>query len=269
MNAVTLSPAPAGVAIAMSPRRLLRAYGMEAKFEFVKSMRTAAASIPFLLLPIPLYLFFGVMLAGGMPEMRTNPQLADFIFAGWATFAVMMPAIFGVGCSLAVERTAGLHKLKRAQPAPGGAYILAKLAMSLAFATLALVELLVVAVLTGQITMSGWPLVGFALTMILGALPFSAIGLWVGAYFSGSAAPAITNLIFLPMLWLSGMFFPLPGIMRKLVVIWPAFHLNQAGLAAAGIQKFVFVPPTITVGVLLAVTLFFGGLAWQRLARVG
>ena len=269
MNAATLHTSPERPVALMPTARLLRAYLMEAKFEFIKAMRSAAAAIPFLVLPVPLYLFFGVVLGGASPEMRTNPQLADYLFAGWAAFAVMMPAIFGVGCSLAVERTAGLHRLKRAQPAPPGAYIIAKLAMSLAFAALAVAELDIAALLAGRITMSGWALAGFSLTMIIGALPFCAIGLWIGAYFSGSASPAIANLIFLPMLYLSGLFFPLPGLMQKLVVIWPAFHLNQAALAAGGISKFVFLPPTITVGVLFAVTLFFGGLALQRLARVG
>jgi ABC-2 type transport system permease protein len=268
MNVATLSSAPVRP-VAMPTGRLLRAYAMETRFEFLKAIRTASASIPFLLLPMPLYLFFGVVLGGTAPDMATNPQLADYLFGGWSAFAVMMPAIFGVGCTLAVERTAGLHKLKRAQPAPPGAYITAKLLMSLAFAAIGMGQLVIAALVAGKITMSGWSLAAFALTMIVGALPFCAIGLWVGAYFSGSAAPAVANLIFLPMLWLSGLFIPLPGIMRKLVVIWPAFHLNQAALAAAGVTKFVFVPPVVTVGVLVGVTLFFGGLALQRLARVG
>jgi ABC-2 type transport system permease protein len=266
MNAAALNVADARSG-SMQPLRLLRAYATEARFEFLKSLRTAAGAIPFLLLPVPLYLFFGVVLAGG--SVAENPQVADYLLASWCTFAVMMPAIFGVGCSLAVERSAGLHRLKRAQPAPAGAYIIAKLAMSLAFATLAVAELLVAALWAGKTTMSGWQLAGFSLTIIIGALPFCAIGLCIGAYFSGSAAPAIANLIFLPMLYLSGMFFPLPGAMKNFVVIWPAFHLNQAALTVGGVTKFVFVQPTITIGVLLAVTLLFGGLALQRLARVG
>jgi ABC-2 type transport system permease protein len=253
----------------MPPLRLLRAYAMEAKFEFLKALRSPAAAIPFLLLPAPLYLFFGVVLAGNSPDMRANPQVADYLFASWSAFAVMMPALFGVGCGLAIERSAGLHRLKRAQPAPAGAYIIAKLAMSLAFAAIAMLELIAAALWAGKITMGGWQLLGLSITMIVGALPFCAIGLWIGAYFSGSASPAVANLIFLPMLYLSGMFFPLPGVMKKLVVIWPAFHLNQAALAVAGVEKFVFVGPAVTIGVLLAVTLFFGGLALQRLARVG
>jgi ABC-2 type transport system permease protein len=269
MNAAALEPSAARSAVAMQPLRLLRAYLTEAKFEFFKSLRTAAGAIPFLLLPVPLYLFFGVVLAGNSADIAANPQVADYLFAGWSVFAVMMPAIFGVGCSLAVERSAGLHRLKRAQPAPTGAYIIAKLAMSLAFATLAMIELSIAALWAGTITMSGSHLLGFSLTIIIGALPFCAIGLCIGAYFSGSAAPAVANLIFLPMLYLSGLFFPLPGVMKNFVVLWPAFHLNQAALAAGGIGKFVYLQPPVTVGVLLAVTLLFGGLALQRLARVG
>ena len=33
----------------------------------------------------------------------------------------------------------------------------------------------------------------------LGALPFAAIGLFIGAYTSANVPPAITNVVFLPM----------------------------------------------------------------------
>ena len=46
----------------------------------------------------------------------------------------MGPALFGVGCALAVERDAGFLRLKRALPAPGGAYLIAKMVMGMVFA---------------------------------------------------------------------------------------------------------------------------------------
>ena len=48
----------------------------------------------------------------------------------------------------------------------------------------------------------------------------------------GIGAPAFANLIFLPMLWLSGLFIPLPKFLERWAVIWPAFHLNQVALGA-------------------------------------
>jgi ABC-2 type transport system permease protein len=92
---------------------------------------------------------------------------------------------------------------------------------------------------------------------------------FIGAYASGSASPAIANVVFLPMLWLSGLFIPLPKFLEPWAVIWPAFHLNQTALGAAGVAEFSFVAPQISAAVLIAVTVVFGGLAVRRLARKG
>jgi ABC-2 type transport system permease protein len=71
------------------------------------------------------------------------------------------------------------------------------------------------------------------------------------------------------MLWLSGLFFPLPKFLEPWVVVWPAFHLNQVALGAAGVSEFRFMAPQISAAVLVGITVFFGGLAIRRLARVG
>jgi ABC-2 type transport system permease protein len=105
--------------------------------------------------------------------------------------------------------------------------------------------------------------------MIAGSLPFCAIGLLIGAYASGNASPAIANLVYLPGMWLCGMFFPLPAALRPWAVIWPAFHLNQTALGAAGVKEFSFVNPLWTAAVLVGITVLCTGVALRRLARVG
>jgi ABC-2 type transport system permease protein len=249
--------------------RVLRAYAIEAGCELLHLLRAPALVIPFLLLPGPLYLFFGVVLAGASPQAQSNPALADFVLAGWCGFAAMGPALFGVGCPLAVEREAGLLRLKRALPAPAGSHLVAKFVMAMTFAALAVISVMAAALAVGKITLGPGALVAMAGVMIAGAVPFAAIGLCVGAFASGSAAPAFANLVFLPMLYLSGMFFPLPAAMRPFVVVWPAFHLNQVAVAAAGIDGFRFFDPLMAAAVLVGVTVLFGAVAIRRLARVG
>lgn len=248
-------------------RRLLGAYATEVKYELLRVLRTPAYSIPFLVLPVPLYLFFGVLLAG--PAVAEKPGVASFLFVSWSTFATMMPALLGVGCALAIERDAGFLKLKRALPAPAGAYLVAKTLAAMAFSALAVTSLVATALVTGTVTLTVGQLAAIATVMVLGTIPFAALGLFIGAHVSGSAAPAISNLVFLPMLWLSGLFIPLPKFLESWVIIWPAFHLNQVAVGTAGIAGFSFVPPQISAAALLAVTVLFGGLAIHRLARRG
>lgn len=249
--------------------QLVRAYAREGRYEFLKTLRAPAAAVSFLALPTILYVFFGLIMGQTSQEFVKTPSLIDYSFFGWCAFATMMPGIFGVGCGLALERASGLFKLKRALPAPGGAYLFAKICMAVAFSTISIGALTTLALVTGKHTVDAGSLIAGALVMVTGAIPFSAIGLFVGAYCSGSAAPGIANLVFLPMMWLSGLFFPLPGFLQKWVVIWPAFHLDQIALRVAGVERFIFIDAKIAFAVLLAVTIFFGGVALRRLARVG
>jgi ABC-2 type transport system permease protein len=251
----------------MPSGRLLRAYFTDAKYEALRMLRAPAFAIPFLILPVPVYLLFGVLMAG--QAVAKDPNVGDYLFIGFCVFAAMGPALFGVGSTLAPERDAGLMRLKRALPVPAGSYLLAKLLMSMFFTAPAMCLMIAAGKLAGKITITNPQLLAVSVTLVLGSLPFCALGLLIGAYFSGGAAPGITNLVYLPQIWLGGLFIPLPAFLQKWVVIWPAFHLQQVAVAAAGIGKFQFIPPLWAAAVLLGVTVFCGGLAIRRLVRVG
>ena len=268
MNAAITQPSLAALTRPSMPLgRVLRAYLSEARYQFVQALRAPAFALPFLLLPVPLYLFFGVVMAGGSPEVQANPELLNYVFSGWCCMSVMGPAIFGVGIGIAMERDANLLKLKRALPLPSGSYLVAKMLMSVAFAALAVGAVTVTALVAGKLTLSAGALLAMVGVLVFGAVPFCAIGLFIGAFSSGNASPAFANLVYLPGMWLSGMFFPLPKAMEPWEVIWPAFHLNQTALAAAGMQ--VGYNPLVTTAVLVGITVVFGGLAIRRLARSG
>ncbi len=262
----TSMPLPAAQPF-MPTGRLIGAYLTEAKFEFLGMLRTMAFAVPFLVLPLAIYLLFGVAFAA--EAVAKDPNVANFLFCGFSVFAITGPALFGIGCSIAIERDAGLMKLRRALPAPAGAYIVAKMAMAMLFAALTFATLLIAGLLVGKLTLSMGQLAGIGVVLMLGALPFCAIGLFIGAYTSGAAAPALTNLVYLPMLWLGGLFIPLPKFLQAQTVIWPSFHLDQIVVGIAGLSKFKFLPTSLSVGVLAGVTILFGGLAIQRLARKG
>jgi ABC-2 type transport system permease protein len=140
---------------------------------------------------------------------------------------------------------------------------------AMGFALLAVGSVVASAIVAGQITLSGGELLRHATVMILGAIPFAAIGLFIGSLTSGSASAAVANVVFLPMLWLAGLFFPLPKSLEPWVVIWPAFHLNQIGLAVANVEGFRFVNPLMSAVVLAGITVLLGGLAIRRLATRG
>src|SRR5262249_37627772 len=136
----------------MSSGRLLRAYFKEAQYEFLHALRAPAFAIPFLVLPPAVYLFFGVLIAGGSKD--APPHIADYLFSGFSVLGILGPALFGAGVPLALERDGGLMRLKRALPLPAGCYVIAKVAMCAAFCALAAGSITVAAVLSGKISLS-------------------------------------------------------------------------------------------------------------------
>ena len=125
---------------AMPARRLLNAYFTEAKYETVRMLRTPAFAIPFLGLPVLLYLLFAVVIFGG--AIQSDLQAGPFIFTAFAVFGMMGPGMFGFGMLIATEREQGLLKLKRALPMPPAAYLLAKMLMALMFAVIVMITMI-------------------------------------------------------------------------------------------------------------------------------
>ncbi len=223
-------------ATATAPRvDLLRCYALEAKLEFLRMLRTPAFVLPTLLFPPMFYLLFGVMLARASATGAYQP--AVYLLATYNVFGVMAPGLFGFGVTVALDRERGWHALKRAMPMPPGAWLAAKLAMAMLFAAVIFAIMAVVAIAIGgvQLAPSAWAML-FAAD-VLGVLPFCAIGLFVGCVVDGQGAPAIANLIYLPMAFLSGLWFPLhvlPPLVGDLAPLWPAWHLGRLALAAVG-----------------------------------
>jgi ABC-2 type transport system permease protein len=267
MTSTMTASAKVGIAVpsspAMSSRGILLAYFKEAKYESLRMLRMPAFSIPFLVLPVLLYVLFAVVLAGD--TVRGDVNTARFVFTAFAVFGVIGPAMFGFGITLAIEREQGLLRFKRALPMPTAAYLLAKMLMAMFFAGIIMVTLIVSALTIGHLSLSVRQVAAVMLINIFGVLPFCALGLYIGTLASARSAPGFVHLIYQPMLYLSGLFFPLRGFLRLAAPVWPAFYLDQLALRAVGSSSRG--PVVLHVLVLAGVMMVLAALAIRRLAR--
>jgi ABC-2 type transport system permease protein len=260
MNAII---AESNLHAAHYPARLaLTAYALEAKYEFLRVLRTPAFAIPSLMFPPLFYLLFAVLLNRG------NDGAAHYLFATYSVFGVMAPGLFGFGVGVAIERERGWLALKRVAPMPPGAYLAAKMIMAMLFALIIYAILAAMAYMLGGVRLQAmqWLLIGLITT--LGVLPFCALGLLVGSRVNASAAPAFVNFIYLPMAFLSGLWMPitmLPTFIQNIAWIWPPYHLAQLALAASGRDSAGGVLEH--VGYLAAFTVICFAIARRSLAR--
>jgi ABC-2 type transport system permease protein len=213
------------------PRALFALYLREAKYEFLRVLRTPAFSIPTLVFAPMFYLLFGVLLNRG------NPGAASYLMATYSVFGVIGPGLFGFGVGLALDRERGLLTLKRVQPVPALAPLLAKVGMAMGFALCIGLTLLALGMTLGGVEMTASQAALLLCVDVLGVMPFCALGLLIGSLVNGNGAPAVVNLIYMPMALLSGLWLPLkmlPAVAGQIAPLWPAWHLGQLGLKLVG-----------------------------------
>jgi ABC-2 type transport system permease protein len=248
---------------AMPLSRLVRSYCTEAKYETLRMLRAPAFVFPTLLLPVGLYLLLGVAIFGNVAD----PQTAAVIFTAFATFATIGPGMFSFGISLAQERQQGILTLKRALPMPPAAYLLSKMFMAVVFSAVVMTVLTTIAIVSGHLPhVHGGQILRLAVVCTFGTLPFCALGLLIGTVASGASAPAFVNAIYFPMIYLSGLFFPLPAFLSRVAPMWPAYHLNQLALNAVGVTAARPLLHGLVLGLFMLACTF---VALRRLSRVG
>ncbi|HZX81281.1 MAG TPA: ABC transporter permease [Lysobacter sp.] len=242
---------------------VLRAYRLEVRNEFLRLLRSPSFAVPTLVFPPMFYVLFAIVL-----NHKGGAQVATHLLATYGVFGVMAPGLFGFGVAIAMDREQGFLALKRAQPVPPGAVLASRMAMAMVFAAVISLLLLAIGIGFGGVRLSALQMVALVLVDTLGVLPFCAIGLFVGSIASGQGAPAVINMLYLPMAFLAGLWMPLsmlPSIIGTLAPLWPAHHLAQIALQVVGASSDG--RAGLHVAVLAAYGLVFFVAARRRLAR--
>lgn len=207
-------------------QQIINIYALEAKNEFLKAFRMPGFSIPSLVFPVMFYVFFALIFnRSGMAG-----QAPTYLLATYGVFGIIGPALFGFGVGVAIEKDQGWLAIKQCSPMPISAYFTARIINALIFAAIIVFILSLTGVIFGHVRMGYSQWVMTVLLLLLGCLPFCVLGLWLGLALKGQVAPAVINLVYLPMAFLSGLWIPVqlfPDILQKLAWLLPPFHLAQ------------------------------------------
>ena len=159
---------------------------------------------------------------------RGDQGAVDFLLPGILALAVMSTAMVSLGIATGFERSYGVLKRLGATPLGTKRLVLAK---SLAVVLVEVVQLLV---LIGVGLLLGWrgevgavaPVVG---AVLLGTLAFAGIGLTLAGTLRGEVNLAAQNGLYLVLLLIGGIMFPLDSLPNWLQV--PAQFLPSSALA--------------------------------------
>lgn len=232
-----------------------RIYVTESRHEFLKLVRVPIFAVSTIALPVLFYVLFGLAFGGDDAGAVDRPT---YLMATYGTFGVIGAALFGFGVSVALERGQGWMRLKRVSPMPPQAYFVAKVAMSTTVSALIIGALFSLGATLGGVRMPATQWIGLGLVLLIGALPFSAMGLAFGYLVGPNSAPALLNLVYLPMAFASGLWIPihqLPAFVQAIAPALPPYHFAQLSLGTIGAAEAG--SPAVHAVALLAFAAFF------------
>ena len=204
---------------------LLRGLGPLSRVYLLQAVRSKTAIFWNLVFPLVWLFLFGFVFGRG------DPLVISALIPGLFTITIMSSAFFGVSYVLVMERETGILRRYRVTPVSPLVIVLANSCRALAMMLVSLLIQGVVAWLVFDIRIAGSLLSVFAV-IVLGAAAFVPLGLLVGSVAQDMrTAPAISNLLFFPLMFGSGAAIPawmLPGFMQTVSRFIPSSYLVES-----------------------------------------
>jgi ABC-2 type transport system permease protein len=201
-----------------------RAVRAQTRVELVMTLRRGESLLVTIVIPLGILVFFAkvdvVSVGNGDP--------LDFLVPGVLALAVMSSAMVSLGIATGFERRYGVLKRLGSTPLSRSGLLAAKTG------TVLLVEVLQAVLIVGTGIALGWePTTGIVAAIVLllvGTVAFAGIGMLMAGTLRAEANLAMANGLFLVLLFLGGMAYPLsrlPDALEAVAKLLPAAALAE------------------------------------------
>lgn len=138
----------------------------------------------------------------------SNLSSFDYVFAGLIGFSILSLGIFGLANQMPAEKKTGAFRRLRASPIKTSQLVFANMIYYTLVGVISLVLMFAVAMIFFDFNMRGdW--FNLTLVVLLGIITMFGFGLAIGGWAKNeNQSAALTNIVALPMMFLSGVFFP-------------------------------------------------------------
>ena len=253
----------AGAGAARTPHRWSGLAWRQYRLERRMFWRNPTAAFFNFMFPLILLGLFGAILSG-------NQEMLRIIVPGIASMSVMSTTFTALAFNLTFLREQGILKRMRGTPLPSSAYFAGIAGSAVTNTALQMVVITV----SGRVLFGlDWPgeLLAMVVFVALGVVCFASLGVALShAIPNFESAPAYVNAVFLPVIFISGVFYDAddaPAFLREIAQALPLKHLidglsgamvHGEGLADHG-PALLVLAAWAGAGVLLAVR----GFSWE------
>jgi ABC-2 type transport system permease protein len=206
----------------------------QTRAETTLQLRRGENLVVTLAIPLGILVFFAKV-----DTISTDLPAIDFLVPGVLSLAVMASAMVSLGIATGFERRYGVLKRLGSTPLSRSGLLVAKTATVLAFEMLQIVLIIAVGAAIGW-SVPGGMLAAVGL-LLIGTVAFAGIGLLMAGTLRAEANLAAANGLFLVLLFLGGMAYPLsklPNAVQDFAKLLPAAALSETVRGALSTQPF-------------------------------
>ena len=215
-------------------------------------------------LPLLFLALFGAIFSG-------DQKTLNVIVPGIAGLSVMSTTFSALAMNLTFLREQGVLKRMRGTPLPGASYLGGIAANAVTNATIQMTLI----VLAGRVFFGiGWPKDWLELVvfLVVGVICLATLGVaWSHVIPNFDAAPAYVNIVFLPVIFISGVFYDVdrtPAFLRDLAQALPLTHiidgLSGAMVTGRGLGDNLSALLIVAVWAVAGVVLAVRGFTWDQ-----
>jgi ABC-2 type transport system permease protein len=197
-------------------------------------VRNPASAFFTLVFPLMFLVIFSVIFGSGTIEVARGVRInvATFYVPAISAFSVLTACYTNIAIGLTFARDSGGLKRIHGSPLPVWAYMFARITHAVLIAILLVAICSAFGAIFYHATLPTGTLPAFALTLVVGAASFSALGVAVTAAIpNADASPAVVNASVLPLLFISNVFIPLqnpPAWLDLVSKIFPIRHFADS-----------------------------------------
>lgn len=231
---------------------------LNARIQLDELAHIPAFTVPSVGLPLITYLIFG------LPNVHGDSRVAAGVFVSFAAFALLGIVMFQFGVGIAADRSSAWERFVRTLPTSAVERFCARLLVALVFGGASLVPLVACALLCTPLRLDAATWLRILLALLAGAVPLGLLGIMLGYLLNERGALPITNLLYLPLSYLGGLFSAdanaLPDLGRHIAPWLPTRQWREV-LIQFGLVGRLPVHPVLALagyGVLFAGAAAFG-----------
>jgi ABC-2 type transport system permease protein len=179
-----------------------------------------------------------------------------------ASYGAMIAGLFSAQV-IATERSQGWVRLLRVTPLPPAIYVVGKLLVALVVTLPAVLLVMVAGVAVNHVNVGAADLAGLVVALVLGSVPFAALGILLGYLFDVNSAQGAVMITNFGLAILGGLWAPVAAFPDALVTIaqvLPSYRFANLGRAIVAGR----LPDVVDVAVLAAYAVAIGAMVFWR-----